>query len=115
MRRTHAGFIAMLAGLAATPAFAQSKGERLDVLESKMATVERQLDNQGLLEMSRQIEALTAELREMRGDLDQLQHDIEQARAQQRDQYVDLDARLKAAETALTAAQATVAPAGPGG
>ncbi|MGH8243048.1 MAG: tol-pal system protein YbgF, partial [Steroidobacteraceae bacterium] len=42
-------------------------------------------------------------------------HDIEQARAQQRDQYVDLDARLKAAETALTAAQATVAPAGPGG
>ena len=115
MRGTRAGFIAILAGLAAAPAFAQSKGERLDVLESKMATVERQLDNQGLLEMSRQIEALTAELREMRGDLDQLQHDIEQARAQQRDQYVDLDARLKAAETALTSAQASVVPGSPGG
>ncbi len=114
MRRARAGFIAILAGLAATPAFAQSKGERLDVLESKMATVERQLDNQGLLEMSRQIEALTAELRRMRGDLDQLQRDIEQARAQQRDQYVDLDARLKAAETAMAAAQASVVPGGPG-
>jgi len=115
MQRARTGLIAILAGLTTAPAFAQSKGERLDVLESKMATVERQLDNQGLLEMSRQIEALTAELRRMRGDLDQLQRDIEQARAQQRDQYVDLDARLKAAETALTAAQASVVPDGLGG
>jgi tol-pal system protein YbgF len=103
--------ILLLAGIAAAPALAQSKGERLDTLESRMDGVERQLANQGLLEMSRQIEALSGQLRQLRGDIDALQHGIEQARAQQRDQYVDLDTRLRAAEAALAAAQSTV----PGG
>jgi tol-pal system protein YbgF len=113
MRRIAGAVVVACAGLAATAALAQSKGERLDMLESRMSSVERQLENQGLMEMSRQIEALTAELRRLRGDIDQLQHDLEQARAQQKDQYVDLDTRLKAAESALTAAQSTVAPGGP--
>lgn len=109
------GAVAVLAVLAAAwaagPALAQSKNDRLDALESRMDGVERQLANQGLLEMSRQIDALTEELRKLRGEFDQLQHDLERARAQQRDQYVDLDTRLRAAESALTAAQATT-PAG---
>lgn len=111
------GFLPVLAVLAAAwaagPAVAQSKGERLAALESRMDGVERQLANQGLLEMSRQIDALTEELRRLRGDFDQLQHELERARAQQRDQYLDLDTRLRAAEAALTAAQATVAPGSP--
>ncbi len=104
---------AALAGIAAAPAWGQSKGERLDLLETRMGAVERQLENQGLLEMSRQIELLTEELRKLRGDFDQLQHDLERSRAQQRDQYVDLDTRLRAAEAALTAAQAEIPPGGP--
>jgi tol-pal system protein YbgF len=105
--------VAVIAGLAAGAALAQSKGERLDMLESRMSAVERQLENQGLIEMSRQIEVLTDELRKLRGDIDEMQRDLERARTQQRDQYVDLDTRLRAAEAALTAAQATVAPGGP--
>ena len=105
--RVAAAFV--LAGLAALPAFAQSKGERLDSLEARMDGVERQLANQGLLEMSRQLDALAEQVRQMRGDIDELQHSLDQARAQQRDQYVDLDTRLRAAEAALTAAQAGVA------
>ena len=105
--------VACLLGMAAAPAWAQSKNDRLDMLESRMGAVERQLENQGLLEMSRQIEALTEELRKLRGEFDQVQHELERSRAQQRDQYVDLDTRLRAAETALTAAQAGVAPGGP--
>ena len=62
----------LLAGIAAAPALAQSKGERLDSLESRMDGVERQLANQGLLEMSRQIEALSGQLRQLRGDIDEL-------------------------------------------
>lgn len=108
MRVVRSAAFGLLAGIFAAPAMAQSKGERLDVLESRMGAVERQLENQGLLEMSRKIDMLTSELRALRGDFDQLQHDLEQARAQQRDQYVDLDTRLRAAEAALTAAQATV-------
>lgn len=111
------GFLPVLAVLAtawvAAPALAQSKNDRLDALESRMGGVERQLANQGLLEMSRQIDALTEELRKLRGDFDTLQHELERARAQQRDQYMDLDTRLRAAETALTAAQAATTPGSP--
>jgi tol-pal system protein YbgF len=78
-----------------------------------MDGVERQLANQGLLEMTRQIEALSAQVRQLRGDIEELQHGIEQARAQQRDQYVDLDTRLRAAEAALAAAQSAVPGGGP--
>ncbi len=95
------------------PAFAQSKNERLDALEARMDGVERQLANQGLIEMARQIDALTEELRKLRGEFDQLQHELERARTQQRDQYMDLDTRVRAAEAALTAAQAASAPGSP--
>jgi tol-pal system protein YbgF len=106
-------FVTLLAGMSATAAVAQSKGERLDVLESRMSSVERQLENQGLLELSRQIEVLTGELRQLRGEIDKMQHDLERARTQQRDQYVDLDTRLRAAEAALTEAQAGVTAGSP--
>jgi tol-pal system protein YbgF len=99
----------LVASLAAMPAFAQSKGERLDSLEARMDGVERQLANQALVDMSRQLEALSGQVRQLRGDIDELQHSLDQARQQQRDQYVDLDTRLRAAEAALTAAQATAA------
>ena len=96
-------------------AAAQSRGERLETLEQRMGVVERQLENQGLIEMQRQVATLDQELRQLRGELEQLQHDLERARSQQRDQYVDLDTRLRAAETALSAAQATVPAASPEG
>jgi len=94
-------------------AHAQSRGERIELLESRMDGVERQLANQALLEMSRQVEVLTGELRRLRGEFDQLQHELERARTQQRDQYVDLDTRLRAAEAALAAAQSGLPPGGP--
>src|SRR5512138_2026207 len=98
-----AGFliIALATGLGAGPALAQSKNERLDMLESRMSAVERQ------------IEVLTDEVRKLHGDLDQMQRDLERARTQQKDQYVDLDTRLRAAEAALAAAQTSVPAGGP--
>ncbi len=105
--------VAVVAALSAGAAAAQSKRERLDTLEERMAAVERQLENQGLLEIARQIEAQGAEIRRLRGEIERLQHELERARAQQRDQYVDLDARVKAAEGAMTAPPAPGSPAGP--
>ena len=113
MRGSRIAVALALAGLVASPAFAQSKGERLDSLESRMNGVERQLENQGLVEMSRQLDALAEQMRQLRGDIDELQHSLDQARAQQRDQYVDLDTRLRAAEAALTAAQSGIAGGSP--
>jgi tol-pal system protein YbgF len=111
--RTLRAVAAVLAAAVAIPAAAQSRGERLDTLEQRMGVVERQLENQGLLEMARQLQALDQELRRLRGEFEQLQHELERARGQQRDQYVDLDTRLRAAETALAAAQTAVPSAGP--
>jgi tol-pal system protein YbgF len=106
--------LTVLAVCTAGPVLAQSKNERLDALESRMDGVERQLANQGLLDLSRQIDLLAEELRKLRGDFEQLQHELERARAQQREQYVDLDTRLRAAEGALTsAAPADTAPGNP--
>ena len=113
MRRFLQASTGLLVAFVASAAFAQSKGERLDLLESRMDAVERQLSNQGLLEISRQIELLTGELRTLRGEIDQLQHEVERARTQQRDQYVDLDTRLRAAEAALAATQPATAPGSP--
>lgn len=113
MSRSLQAATVLLAALAASGAFAQSKGERLDLLEARMDAVERQLANQGLLEISRQIELLNAELRTLRGEIDQLQHELERARTQQRDQYVDLDTRLRAAEAAVVATQPATAPGSP--
>jgi tol-pal system protein YbgF len=106
--------LTVLAACIAGPVLAQSKNERLDALEARMDGVERQLANQGLLDLSRQIDLLAEELRKLRGDFEQLQHELERARAQQREQYVDLDTRLRAAEGALTsAAPADTAPGNP--
>ncbi len=115
MQRARSGGLAaaVLAALVATPAVAQSQGERIGTLEERMAVVEQKLDNQALLEMSRQLDALSAEVRRLRGELEKLQHELDAARRQQRDQYVDLDGRLRAVETAVAAAQATTPAAGP--
>jgi tol-pal system protein YbgF len=77
-----------------------------------MAVVEQKLDNQALLEMSRQLDALSAEVRTLRGELEKLQHELDAARRQQRDQYLDLDTRLRTAEASLATAQATTPAAG---
>jgi len=102
---------AALAALLSLPAAGQSRGERIELLEQRMGAVEQKLDNQGLIEMARQLDALEVEVRRLRGELERLQHDQDSARGQQRDQYVDLDARLRAAEGLLAAAPA-IGPAG---
>jgi tol-pal system protein YbgF len=99
--------------LVAMPAIAESQGERIEALEQRMGSVEQKLANQGLLEMARQLDALEAEVRRLRGELERLTHDLDAARRQQRDQYVDLDTRLRSAEALLATAQAAVPTGSP--
>lgn len=102
--------LAVMAGV--VPASALAQASRAE-LEQRVAQLERLADNQGLLELSRQIEVLNAELRSLRGDLEELQFALQGARDQQRAQYLDLDQRLKAVEdrASLLAAAATADPA----
>jgi tol-pal system protein YbgF len=105
--------LALVAAAASMPAGAQSRGERIETLEARMQAVERQLESQALVEMSRQLNAQEAEMRRLRGEVERLQHELERSRGQQRDQYVDLDTRLRAAEAALAAAQSALPASGP--
>jgi len=112
-RRIGPPLFAVVAAMVAAPALAQSRGERIESLESRVGALERQLESQALLEMARQLESQDAELRRLRGEVERLQHELERSRSQQRDQYVDLDTRLRAAEAALAAAQSGLPAAGP--
>jgi tol-pal system protein YbgF len=79
-------------------------------VEGRVAQVERQ--TQGMLDLQRQIEALQADVRRLRGELEQAQFEAQSAKTQQRDLYADVDKRLQALEQ--QAATAAAAPTGPG-
>jgi peptidoglycan-associated lipoprotein/tol-pal system protein YbgF len=81
-------------------------------VEGRVAQVERQA--QGMLDLQRQIEQLQADVRRLRGELEQAQFQSESARTQQRDLYADLDRRLQAVEARGAAPLAGAARRGVG-
>jgi tol-pal system protein YbgF len=110
------GAVLLASGCASTPPEQDPVFLRLNDMDARLAKVERILGNQSLVELAQQLETLQADVRGLRGDLEQLQHSTEGGRAQQRDLYVDLDKRLQALEGATGgaagAAGATPAAAG---
>jgi len=75
---------------------------KLAELEQRVARLER-TSGDGMVELQRQLDAAQAELRALRGGLEETQHGLEGARKQQRDLYADLDQRLQAVEKAAVA------------
>jgi tol-pal system protein YbgF len=104
-----AGIVASL--LAALPGLAQAQASRAE-LEARVAQLERLADNQGLIELARQLDALQAEVRALRGSVEELQFALNGAKEQQRAQYLDLDQRLQAVEEGAARLAATAAAAG---
>lgn len=96
----HAGWAAALAAAAflAAPAMAQT---RLSLSE-RVARLEQQMQGQGsgqsTVELLNRLDALQAEVQDLRGQLEQQAYEIENLKKQQRDRYVDLDARLSRME-----------------
>jgi len=97
---------AITSGCASTPPEQDPVFLRLNDMDARLAKVERILGNQSLVELAQQLETLQADVRSLRGDLEQLQHSTDTGRAQQRDLYVDLDKRLQAVEGATSGAAA---------
>jgi hypothetical protein len=60
---------------------------KLNDLDSRVGRVERVVSNQSLVDMSRRIDVLEAQLRELRGSVEVLQNGNEGLRKQQRDLY----------------------------
>lgn len=101
---------AVLSGCVTTPPEADPTVQKLSELDSRLLRIERVLANQSLLDLSQRIEAAQAETRVLRGQLDELQHQVTQSQTQQRDMYGDVDRRLSALEGNSGAAASTVAP-----
>lgn len=87
-----------LAGCASTPPEEDPVVQKLTELDSRLLRIERVLANNSLLDLSQRIEAAQAEARTLRGQLDELQHQVQQTQTQQRDMYGDVDRRLSALE-----------------
>jgi tol-pal system protein YbgF len=89
---------AWLAGCASTPPEEDPVVQKLTELDSRLLRIERVLANNSLLDLSQRIEAAQAEVRTLRGQLDELQHQVQQTQTQSRDMYGDVDRRLSALE-----------------
>ena len=72
---------------------------RMNDLDARLQRIERVMTNQSLLEMAQRIDALQAEIRTMRGEVELLQNDSQGGKAQSRTLYGDLEKRLAALET----------------
>jgi tol-pal system protein YbgF len=68
-------------------------------IEQRLASIERMLQNGGLVEIQNQIEALKRELAQVRGDLEVAQHNLENTQQRQKDLYTDTDTRLRRMES----------------
>ena len=75
-------------------------------LEDRIAAVEKELKNQGLIELFRDVEQIKADIARLRGQVEVLTHELEQSQKRQRDLYVDLDSRLRKLESAPSGAAA---------
>jgi tol-pal system protein YbgF len=83
---------AALYGCASGPDPVETK---LADLDNRIAKLERIVANQSLVELAQHQEAQQAELRDLRGQVDQLSHDNAALHKQQHDLYADLDQRVK--------------------
>lgn len=83
-----------LAGCESTPAQPDPTVVKLNDVDERLGRVEHV--NQGLLQLSQRLDAIEAQMRLLRGELEELQNSNDMLRKQQRDLYADLDRRLQA-------------------
>jgi tol-pal system protein YbgF len=96
--------LAMIAPVLALAGCAVSPEEdpvyiRMNDLDARVQRIERVLTNQSLLELAQRIDALQADVRTLRGEVELLQNQSEGGKAQTRNLYGDLERRLAALET----------------
>jgi tol-pal system protein YbgF len=79
--------------------------------EARIAKLEEQIRNIGVVEVLQQIEQLNQEIARLRGQLEVLANENQQLQKRQRDFYLDLDSRLKRLEGTGGASPSGTAPA----
>ena len=76
--------------------------ERIDALQkdldARLAALDQQIKNQGLVDLFNQVEAIKADIARIRGQVEVLTHELTESQKRQRDLYVDLDSRMRKLE-----------------
>jgi tol-pal system protein YbgF len=103
MRNVHTHLATLLAGALLLAGCATSPEEdpvqiRMNDLDARLQRIERVMTTQSLLEMAQRIDALQAQLRTMRGEVELLQNQSEGGKSQTRTLYADLEKRIAALE-----------------
>jgi tol-pal system protein YbgF len=89
----------MLAGCASAPPPAQDPVLlRLTDMEARLIRMERVIENQSLIELANQLDQLQAQTQELRGQIETLRFESENAGNRQRQLYLDVDQRLQMIE-----------------
>lgn len=81
--------------------------------EARIARLEEQIRNIGVVELLRQIDGLNAEIARLRGSIEVLANQNEQLQKRQKDFYLDLDSRLTRLEGGPAKSNGATAPSTP--
>ncbi|HEX7417886.1 MAG TPA: tol-pal system protein YbgF [Steroidobacteraceae bacterium] len=108
-----AAALLMVAGCTSTRADEDPTQIKINDIDMRLARVEQIVSNKSLIELAQRLDSLQADVRTLRGQLEELQNGSESGRKAQRDLYADLDKRLAALESASGAPRAASAPAAP--
>ncbi|HEX2586042.1 MAG TPA: tol-pal system protein YbgF [Steroidobacteraceae bacterium] len=86
--------------------------QQLTEIDGRVLRIERVINNNSLLDMAQRNDELQQQLRQLRGQLEELQHSVDTARNQFRDAVADLDKRVQALEAGKGAGASSSAPDG---
>lgn len=92
-----------LAGCALTPPEEDPIYLKQVEIDNRLQRVERIVDNQGLMNLMTQLEALQKENQALRNDVETLRNSVDSGGERQRQLYMDIDQRLQAIEQRATA------------
>jgi tol-pal system protein YbgF len=81
-------------------------------LEQRVQKLERMLNGQALVNMLRNQEEVESVVQMLRGEVDELRHEIENIKRRQRDIYLDVDRRMQQLESGASEQAAGATPGG---
>lgn len=102
-----AGLIVLLTGCTMQVKPDDPYAIRQQQLEARVDRLDQLFKNQSLSSMSQRIDDQQDQLRQLRGDVETLEHNVDLTKKQQRDLYLDLDRRLQKLELGTGNSQAS--------
>lgn len=93
--------LAGVSGIAHAGLFSDDEARQdIKTLQDRVTKLETQINGKGMVDILNQIESIKAQLAQVQGQIEVLNHEIEVTQKRQKDLYVDTDTRLQTLEKA---------------